>query len=111
METYSYASDLAGRKPISDLILFILREEKSHIRQDIDGKDISVIFDGTCRCGEALAFALRFVDDDFSVQQRVVRMQLLAKSLSGEGIARELITVLSTELGIIPARLLASMRD
>ena len=47
---------------------------------------------------------MRFVEDDFSVQQRVVRIQLLAKSLSGEEIARELITTLSTELGIIPGK-------
>jgi hypothetical protein len=33
-------------------------------------------------------------------------MQLLAKNLSGEEIARELITTLSTELGITPTRLL-----
>jgi hypothetical protein len=38
-------------------------------------------------------------------------MQLLAKNLSGEEIARELITTLSTELGITPTRLPASMRD
>lgn len=102
---------LAGRKPMSDLIPFILGEEKSHIRQEIDGKDVSLIFDGTCRLGEALALVFRFVDDNLSVQQRVVRMQLLTKSLIGEEIARELITILSAELGITPARLLASMRD
>ena len=36
-------------------------------------------------------------------------MQLLAKSLSGEEIAHELITTQLTELGITPGRLLGSM--
>ena len=102
---------LAERKPMSDLIPFILGEEKQQIRKEIDGKDVSVIFDGTCRLGEALTVVLRFVDENFSVQQRVVRVQLLAKSLSGEEIARELISTLSTELGVTSGRLLASMRD
>ena len=93
------------------MIPFILGEEKQQLHYEIDGKDVSVIFDGTCRLGEDFALVLRFVDDDFSVQQHVVRMQLLAKSLSGDEIAHELITTLSTELGITPERLLASMQD
>ena len=41
----------------------------------------------------------------------VVRVQLLAKSLSGEEIACEIISVLSTSYGINSDRLLACMRD
>ena len=51
---------------LSDLIPFVLEEEKCHIRQEIGTKDVSVIFDGTCHLGEALAVVLRLVDDDFS---------------------------------------------
>lgn len=40
-----------------------------------------------------------------------MRIQMLAKSLRGEEIAREIIATLSTELGIKPTRLLAAMRD
>ena len=58
-----------------------------------------------------LAVVLRFADENFAVQQRVVRIHMLAKSLSGEEIAREIIATLSTELGIKPTRLLAAMRD
>ena len=72
---------------------------------------MSVIFVGTCHLREALALVLRFVNDDFCIQQRVIRMQLLAKSLSGNEIAHELITILSTELGIMLTQLLALMRD
>ena len=58
-----------------------------------------------------MAIVLRFVNDDFSIQQRLVRMQMLAKSLSGEEIARELITVLSVTYRIHPDNLLGAMRD
>lgn len=54
-----------------------------------------VIFDGTTRLGEAFAIVLCFVDEELCIQQRLVRMQLLSKSMSGEEIARELIDTLS----------------
>ena len=73
---------------------------------------MAVIFDGTSRLGEALVVVLRFMDfESWSPQQRLVRLQLLAKSMSGDEIARELISILSTELGIPGGKLLASMRD
>ena len=108
LEENSYR--LAGRKPMSDLIPFVLGEEKQQVRQELNGKDVAVIFDGTCRLGEALVIVLRFVED-FTVCQRVVRMQLLAKSLKGEEIACELITVLSTELSIPSPKVLAGTHD
>lgn len=52
-------------------------------------------FDGTTRLGEALSVVLRFVDEEkWVIQQRLVRLRLLAKSLCGEEIARELISIL-----------------
>ena len=71
----------------------------------------SVIFDGTTHVCEALVILLRFVDENLNIQQRVVRLMLLAKSLTGEELARQLIVCLSTELGISSDMLLASMRD
>ena len=72
---------------------------------------MSVVFDGTTRLGEAMAVVIRFIDSDWKIQQRLVRLMLLAKSLIGEEVARELIVVLSTTLGIGTQRLLAAMRD
>ena len=40
-----------------------------------------------------------------------MRLMLLAKSLSGEGVARQLIVSLTTELGIASNLLIAAMRD
>ena len=105
------AYSLGGRKTLSDLIPFVLRNERTLLKEEIQGRDVSVIFDGTTHLGEAMAVVLRFVDDDWVIQQRLVRLMLLAKSMTGEEVARELIVVLSTGLGISPDKLLAAMRD
>lgn len=103
---------LAGRKPMSDLIPFVLSEEKRQLKAEIDGLPVAVIFDGTSRLGEALAIIFRFVDRSaLKIHQRLVCMQLLAKPLTGEEVARELLSVLSTEYGIVSSNLLAAMRD
>ena len=96
---------------MSDLVPFILCEEKQRIKEEISGKDVSVVFDGTSRLGEAVV-VLRFFDfETWSPQQRLVRLQLLAKTMCGDEIARELVTILSIELSIPPEKLLAAMRD
>ena len=103
---------LAGRKPISDLIPFVLNEEWRQIKAEIVGLPVAVIFDGTSRLGVALAIILRFVDrSTLTIHQRLVRVQLLTKSMTGEEVARELLSVLSTEYGIASSNLLAAMRD
>ena len=71
---------------------------------------VAVIFDGTTRLGEALA-VLRFISSNFTIKQHLIRLQLLAKSLCGEEIARELVSVLSVGYGIKPGLLLSAMRD
>ena len=50
---------------------------------------MAVTFDGSTRLGEALAIVLRYVSDEWTLEQRLIRLQLLAKSLNGEEIARE----------------------
>ena len=74
---------------------FIQEKELTKLRKEIAGKELSVIFDGTTYLGEALAIVIRYVTDDWSIQQKLVRLQILAKSLTGEEVARELINVLS----------------
>ena len=64
------------------------------ISKEIEGKRVSVIFDGTIRMGEAMAILVWFVSDDWCIEQWLICVQLLAKSLCGKEIARELISVL-----------------
>ena len=93
-----------------DLVPFILQEERSRLRAELEGKYLSIIFDGTSRLGEVLAVVVRFISD-WTIQQRLVRLEFLMKSMSGEEVARELISVMSVTLGVESHRLLAAMRD
>lgn len=93
------------------LIPFVRKEEEDIIKGELAGHNISVIFDGTTRLGEALAIVVRFVTADWEVKQRLVRLQLIAKSLKGEELAREIIMVLAQHYNVQNNSLCASMRD
>ena len=93
------------------LIPFVRKEEEEIIKGELAGHNISVIFDGTTRLGEALAIVIRFVTADWEVKQRLVRLQLLAKSLKGEELAREIILILAQHYNVQNNSLCASMRD
>ena len=105
-----HAFSLSGRQHLSETIPFIHQQEIDEIKQEISGKKVSVIFDGTTHVDEALAVLLRFVDN-FQAKQRLVCLKLLSKSMTGEELAREIISTLSTSYGIESNRLVASMRD
>ena len=68
---------MTDRRNMHDYIPFILSEEESHVRSEIAGKKVSVVYDGTTRLGKALAIILRFVSSDWKIEQRLVRVQML----------------------------------
>ena len=68
---------MTDRRNMHDYIPFILSEEESHVRSEIAGKKVSVVYDGTRCLGEALAIILRFVSSDRKIEQRLVRVQML----------------------------------
>ena len=102
---------LTDRHHMSDLIPVVLKQEKSRIQSEISEQDVSVIFDSTSRLGEALAIVLCFVTSEWTIEQCLIRVELLSKSLKEEEIARELIHTLSTEYSIGTNNLLAAIRD
>ena len=63
---------------MQDYVPFIRKEEETRIQSEIDGQQLSVIFDSTSCLGEALAVILRLVYRDWSMQQ------ILSKSLAEE---------------------------
>ena len=67
-----------------DLIPVVLKQEKSRIQSKIFEQDVSVIFDVTSQLGEALAIVLHFVT--CVLEQRLIRVELLFKSLKGKEI-------------------------
>ena len=102
---------LSHRRYMLDLIPFIRREDKTRIKQEISGKHVGVVFDSTTHLGEALAIVLRSVSDSWTVEPRVVCVQLLLKSLTGDEIACELISVLLTNYRMGSKQLIAAMKD
>ena len=106
LEEYGYA--LSSSQHLRELIPPILCEERRKISEGL--RPVSLIFDGTTHVAEAVVI-LRFVDDQWTIQQSVVRLMLLAKSLNGEELASEIISILSTQLQIQHHLLVASMRD
>ena len=77
---------LTDRRHLFDMIPFILKEEEAVIKNAIEGQHLGIVFDGTTRHGEAMAIVLRFVSDFWTIEQRVVRVQLVSKSMKGEEI-------------------------
>ena len=102
---------LCDTSNMRELIPFVRKQEQENLIEEIKGNFVSVIFDGTTHVCEAMVVLLRFIDQQWKIQQRVIRLMLLAKSLSGEEVARQLIVCLSTELGVSSEQLAASMRD
>ena len=102
---------LSNRHTLSDLVPFIQKREKEQVLAEVTGRDISLIFDGTCRLGEALCIVVRYISDSWTIEQRLVALKMLQKSLTGEEIAREVISTLSIDYRVAPTSVLASMRD
>ena len=90
---------LVNKRYLLDLVPFILKEEQACIRKEIADKPVSVTFDSTSCLGEVMVVVLCFVQDG-KIVQHVIRVEFLAKSMTGEEVARELINVLSIKLGI-----------
>ena len=106
-----YGLSLTSASNLIELLPFILQNELSRLKKDINGQYVSVVFDGTTHVCEAMVVVLRFLDKDLNIQQRVSRLMLLAKSMTGEEVARQLISSISTELRIGGERVVAMMHD
>ena len=104
------AYSLSDSSHLRRLIPFILQDEITKLKQQIGGRHVAIIFDGTTQVCEAFVIVLRFIDD-WVIKERVCRLMLLAKSITGEEVARQLITAVSTELSIAPDLVIAAMRD
>ena len=105
------ARALTTSSSLRQLLPFILQNEISLLKEEIDGKYLSILFDGTTHVCEALVVIIRYIDDDWQIQQRICRLMLLSKSITGEELARQIITAISTELGISSHLVVAAMHD
>ena len=60
-------------------------------------RDVSVIFDGNTRQGEAIAKIVRFIDDQWAIMQRLIRIDVCSKSVNADELARVLNEALCVE--------------
>ena len=93
------------------LLPFVLRQEADRIKTAICGRPISIVFDGTTHVTEAMVIVVRYLTDDWVITQDVCRLMLLAKSMTGEEVARQSIGVISTEMGISSNLVVGAMHD
>ena len=105
LEEYAYR--LTNARGMS-FIPFVYSQVQQEIKAELSEKYVSVIFDGTARLGEAFAVVVRFVSDK-QLKQRLIKFQMLPKSMTGEEIAREVISILQIAYGIGAKQLLACM--
>lgn len=101
---------LSSSTHLRQMVPFVLHEEVQAIQREMSGRPVSIIFDGTTHVAEAFVVVLRFVED-WCVKQRVSKLLLLAKSLTGKHVACLLVESLSTELGIASHLVIAAMHD
>lgn len=55
------AMRLTEQSHMLDLVPFILEQERACIKEEIKGKHLSIVFDGTSRLGEVLAIIVCYV--------------------------------------------------
>ena len=105
------STTLNSASNLSQLLPFILHEEMAKLKSEVQGQPISIIFDGTTHVCEAMVMVLCFIDDQWSIQQRVGSLKLLAKSVSGEEVAQQIVSVISQEFGSPSSFVIAASRD
>ena len=54
---------------MSDIFAFIFSQEQAQTKEEVSGRDLSVIFDGTTCLGEAVAIGVRYINSDWQIQQ------------------------------------------
>ena len=90
----------------------MLDKEKETLKTDIsDGDEFSVMFDGSSRLGEVLAIVLRYIDTRWNIQQRLLKLETLAKSLKSQELAQRLIQCLAVEYSVRPEFILCATKD
>ena len=104
------AFSLTSSRHLSNFIDVIAKDERKKVKEEIEGRDVSIIFDGTTHVAEAQNIILQFVTE-WKVHQRLIRLLLVTKPINGEELAHQLLNTLSLDFSIPPSSLLAAARD
>ena len=74
-------------------IPLILKQETERLKEEIATRDLGLIFDGSTRLGEAIVIIVRFVSDNWSIVQRLIRLDICAKSVNAQILPMYFMTV------------------
>ena len=96
---------------LAEYIPLILKEEREAVSRELSGRLLSLIFERTTRLGEAIAVVAPFVDDDWSIKQRLMRLRTVAKSVNARELAQVLNDCVATQYRIPGNLVYAAMRD
>ena len=102
---------LTSSSHLREFIPLILEEERKQVAKEIKGRPISLVFDGTTRLGEAIAIVVRFVDDSMNIQQRLVRLRTVAKSVNAPDLVQVINQCVATQYQHSSRLVVAAMRD
>ena len=92
-------------------IPLILKQETERLKEEIATRDLGLIFDGSTRLGEAIVIIVRFVSDNWSIVQRLIRLDICPKSVNAQDLAHVLNDCLSVDYQVRGNSLLATMKD
>ena len=107
-----YGHSLTASTHMKDIIPSVLTKEQEKLKAELqEVKEVSVIFDGTARLGEALAIVVRYIKQDFKPTQRLVCLEILAKPLKGVELAQRLMSNIAVKHNFGSDTVIAAMRD
>ena len=116
LEKNSYR--LTASSHLGQYVSMALKQEIERIKQELEipgqvsmTSDLSVIFDGSTRQGEAIALIVRIVDNNWNIIQRLVRIDVCSKSVNANELAQVLNQCLSVDYEVRANSFLAAMRD
>ena len=95
-------------------IPLILKQETERLKEEIATRDLGLIFDGSTRLGEAIVIIVRFVSDNWSIVQRLLRLDIwsiCAKTVNAQDLVHVLNDCLSVDYQVRGNSLLATMKD
>jgi len=78
---------------------------------ELQGKDISISFDGTTREGESIAVTARYVTSDFLIRERLINVACELKSVDSSQLFQVLRQTLFHNLNLPHSALIGIMRD
>ena len=77
------------------LIPYVRDEERQLISEEIKGRPVAFIFDGTTDADEVFCVVLRFVDKNKWIAHRCVALRLFSRSFTGDDLAKTLGEILT----------------